>query len=78
MPDRAMPDARICPACDGFPTVAVTTGTRNQDGTRTTLPVVCPACHGTGHAPLWLVTTSRPTVNPHQLAVTSLGREAGR
>jgi DnaJ-class molecular chaperone len=57
MPDRA---ARICPDCDGFPVVAVTTGTRNQDGTRTTLPAVCPACHGTGTAPHWLVTTGSP------------------
>lgn len=62
MPDRAVRAARICPDCDGFPVVAVTTGTRNQDGTRTTLPIVCPACHGTGTAPRWLVTTSRPSV----------------
>jgi DnaJ-class molecular chaperone len=40
--------ARRCPHCDGFPTVHVTTGTRHPDGTRTTLPVTCPACHGTG------------------------------
>ncbi|MEV6651760.1 hypothetical protein [Streptomyces sp. NPDC051219] len=61
MPDRPAPNVRICPTCDGFPVVAVTTGTRNPDGTRTTLPVVCPACHGTGTAPRWLVTTTRVT-----------------
>ncbi|MFI2352133.1 hypothetical protein ACH492_35110 [Streptomyces sp. NPDC019443] len=77
MPDRTVRAARICPDCDGFPVVAVTTGTRNQDGTRTTLPVLCPACHGTGTAPHWLVTTRRPTANL-RVAVASSGREAGR
>ncbi|MFJ8541226.1 hypothetical protein ACIRFH_04255 [Streptomyces sp. NPDC093586] len=43
------PAARICRDCDGFPTVAITTGTRNGDGTRAT----CPTCQGTG--------TTRPT-----------------
>ncbi|MEU6054492.1 hypothetical protein ABZ829_29210 [Streptomyces xanthochromogenes] len=38
-----------CRHCDGFPVVAITTGTRNPDGTRTTLPATCPACKGTGH-----------------------------
>ncbi|MEU4494634.1 hypothetical protein AB0F96_14565 [Streptomyces sp. NPDC023998] len=71
MPDRTPRAARICPDCDGFPVVAVTTGTRNLDGTRTTVPVVCPACHGTGQAPRWLVTTRRP-------AVASLRREVLR
>ncbi|WP_405806241.1 hypothetical protein OG729_13620 [Streptomyces sp. NBC_00210] len=78
MPDRPLSTARICPDCDGFPVVAVTTGSRNLDGTRTTLSVVCPACHGTGHAPRWLVTTRRPTVNVRQLVVVSSGREALR
>lgn len=40
---------RVCPNCDGFPTVAITTGTRHRDGTRATLRVTCPACDGTGH-----------------------------
>ncbi|MBT2391411.1 hypothetical protein J7E87_18715 [Streptomyces sp. ISL-1] len=71
MPDRTDRAARICPDCDGFPVVAITTGTRDQDGTRTTLTVVCPACHGTGTAPLWLVTTRRP-------AAASSGQEAVR
>ncbi|WP_329441929.1 hypothetical protein [Streptomyces canus] len=38
----------ICHHCDGFPVVSITTGTRNADGTRTTLTVTCPACKGTG------------------------------
>jgi DnaJ-class molecular chaperone len=52
MPQHA-PAARICRDCDGFPTVAITTGTRNSDGTRATLRVTCPTCQGTG--------TTRPT-----------------
>ncbi|MET8114321.1 hypothetical protein [Streptomyces prasinus] len=48
MPQRT-PAARVCRACDGFPVVAVTTGTRRTDGTRATLRVTCPACQGTGH-----------------------------
>ncbi|MYV92010.1 hypothetical protein [Streptomyces sp. SID1034] len=39
----------VCRYCDGFPTVTITTGTRNHDGTRTTVPATCPACKGTGH-----------------------------
>ncbi|MEV0090208.1 hypothetical protein [Streptomyces sp. NPDC050738] len=39
---------RICPDCDGFPIVAITTGTRHADGSRHVLPVICQACHGTG------------------------------
>jgi hypothetical protein len=42
---------------DGFPTVAITTGTRDSDGTRHTITVACPACHGAGTAPI-----SRPLV----------------
>ncbi|MEU6010214.1 hypothetical protein [Streptomyces sp. NPDC047453] len=44
------PTSRICRACDGFATVAITTGTRHPDGTRATLRVTCPTCQGTGHA----------------------------
>ncbi|MGW2422109.1 hypothetical protein ACWC0C_23130 [Streptomyces sp. NPDC001709] len=40
--------APICRDCDGFATAAITTGTRNTNGTRTTLPVDCRACKGTG------------------------------
>ncbi|MER6131713.1 hypothetical protein [Streptomyces sp. NPDC001815] len=38
-----------CRDCKGFATVAVTTGTRGRDGSRTTLLVVCRTCNGTGH-----------------------------
>ncbi|MGI5511920.1 hypothetical protein [Streptomyces sp. CA-106131] len=44
------PAPRVCRDCDGFAAVAITTGTRNPDGTRATLTVDCPACHSTGHA----------------------------
>ncbi len=47
MPQHA-PTARICRDCDGFPTVAITTGTRHADGTRATLRITCPTCKGTG------------------------------
>ncbi|MGQ5591949.1 hypothetical protein ACUJ8N_01570 [Streptomyces sp. ESR1.13] len=49
MPQHA-PTSRICRDCDGFPTVAITTGTRHPDGTRATLSVTCPTCKGTGRA----------------------------
>ncbi|MCI0385637.1 hypothetical protein [Streptomyces sp. CNQ085] len=49
MPQYA-PPRPICRDCDGFPTVAITTGTRHRDGTRVAVRVVCPACRGTGHA----------------------------
>lgn len=42
---------RVCRDCDGFPTVAITTGTRQPDGTRTLIRVTCPGCHGTGTTP---------------------------
>lgn len=48
MPQHA-PTARICRDCDGFATVAITTGTRHPDGTRATLRVACPTCRGTGY-----------------------------
>ncbi|NUK13289.1 hypothetical protein HRW18_36165 [Streptomyces lunaelactis] len=67
---------RICPNCDGFPSVAVTLGGRDRSGHLRTITAHCPACHGTGTAPLWLVTTRRPVVG--RLGVTSSGREAGR
>lgn len=55
--------ARTCPDCDGFPMVAITTGTLNPDGTRTTLRIACRACSGTGTAPL-----------PARVAVRAEGR----
>ncbi|MFF9491976.1 hypothetical protein [Streptomyces flaveolus] len=59
MPQHA-PAARICRDCDGFPVVAITTGTRRPDGTRATLRVTCLTCQGTGTVrPAALVRTGR-------------------
>lgn len=43
-----VPNTPVCRDCDGFPVVAITTGGRNRDGSRTTLRITCRACHGTG------------------------------
>ncbi|GAB2575685.1 hypothetical protein GCM10027168_05800 [Streptomyces capparidis] len=51
MPQDSRALGRVCPDCDGFPAVAITTGTRNPDGTRTTVTVNCPDCGGTGTVP---------------------------
>ncbi|MEU1624117.1 hypothetical protein ABZ746_01955 [Streptomyces sp. NPDC020096] len=51
MPEITPAPVRRCPDCDGFPIVAVDTGIRRADGTRTTVKVTCPVCHGTGTAP---------------------------
>ena len=57
----AMPAPRLCPTCDGFPVVAVTTSTRRlPDGTLPTLTATCPDCHGTG---------TRPAVRPARVLV---------
>jgi DnaJ-class molecular chaperone len=48
MPQHA-PNTPVCRDCDGFPVVAITTGTRHDDGTRVTLRVTCLTCQGTGH-----------------------------
>ncbi|WP_250400007.1 hypothetical protein [Streptomyces cellostaticus] len=48
MPQHAR-TTRVCRSCDGFAAVVITTGTRHRDGTRATLTVACPACHGTGN-----------------------------
>ncbi|MGC9376402.1 hypothetical protein [Streptomyces sp. MH13] len=58
MPQHA-PTARVCRDCDGFPTVAITTGTRHSDGTRDTLRITCPTCKGTG--------TTAPAANLHRI-----------
>ncbi|MFI9603875.1 hypothetical protein ACIHCX_29185 [Streptomyces sp. NPDC052043] len=59
MPQHA-PTRRICRDCDGFATVAITTGTRQTDGSRVTVHVTCPTCKGTGHAlPAALVRAGR-------------------
>ncbi|MFF8030923.1 hypothetical protein [Streptomyces sp. NPDC016626] len=49
MPQHAR-NTRVCRDCDGFATAAITTGTRDRDGTRATLRIVCPTCKGTGRA----------------------------
>ncbi|MER6915244.1 hypothetical protein ABT354_26520 [Streptomyces sp. NPDC000594] len=48
MPHSTPAPGQICPDCDGFPVVAITTGPRPADSTRPTTPVSCPTCHGTG------------------------------
>ncbi|MEU5773575.1 hypothetical protein ABZ819_09815 [Streptomyces venezuelae] len=48
MPQHTPPQP-ICGNCDGFPTVAITTGTRHRDGSRVTVPATCRGCNGTGH-----------------------------
>ncbi|MFC4495476.1 hypothetical protein ACFPA8_15195 [Streptomyces ovatisporus] len=53
---------RRCPDCDGFPVVAIDTGTLHSDGTRATLRVTCSACDGTG------------TVALHARQTTPVGR----
>ncbi|WP_433889342.1 hypothetical protein [Streptomyces sp. CA-111067] len=61
MPQHHHAPGHICGHCDGFATAAITTGTRNPDGTRTTINANCPACRGTGTAPTrrTLTTTGR-------------------
>ncbi|WP_250304170.1 hypothetical protein [Streptomyces sp. A 4/2] len=39
---------RLCPDCNGFPVVAIGTGTLLDNGTRGTLLVACHLCRGTG------------------------------
>ncbi|MER7906698.1 DnaJ-class molecular chaperone [Streptomyces griseus] len=51
MAQHAPAPTRICPDCDGFPAVAIDTGTLFDDGTRATLTVTCRPCHGTGTTP---------------------------
>ncbi|WP_329187342.1 hypothetical protein [Actinacidiphila glaucinigra] len=46
------PPARLCPACDGFASAAITLGGRDRHGHLRTLTVHCPACHGTGTRPV--------------------------
>ncbi|MFJ8020377.1 hypothetical protein [Streptomyces sp. NPDC096311] len=50
MTHRTRPPSRICPACDGFASAAVTLGGRNPHGHLRTITAHCPACHGTGTA----------------------------
>ncbi|MFI6962188.1 hypothetical protein [Streptomyces sp. NPDC050255] len=39
---------RLCPDCNGFPVVAIDTGTLLDNGTRAILLVACHLCRGTG------------------------------
>ncbi|MGW4143104.1 hypothetical protein ACWELV_41410 [Streptomyces mirabilis] len=48
MPQRVQ-NTPVCRDCDGFATAAITTGTRDRDGSRATLRVTCRTCKGTGH-----------------------------
>ncbi|MGW5254156.1 hypothetical protein ACWERW_14240 [Streptomyces sp. NPDC004012] len=44
-------NVRICPNCDGFASVAITLGGRDDRGHLHTITVDCPACHGHGTRP---------------------------
>ncbi|MER7763500.1 hypothetical protein [Streptomyces sp. NPDC097619] len=48
MAQHTLARGRVCPDCDGFPVVHITTGTTAPGGGRNTLAATCPACHGTG------------------------------
>ncbi|MCT7352575.1 hypothetical protein N4P33_10365 [Streptomyces sp. 15-116A] len=64
MTHRTTSAPRICPNCDGFPSVAVTLGGRDRHGHLRTITVLCPACHGTGTTPL----PTHPTVTAWEVA----------
>ncbi|MFD5780791.1 hypothetical protein [Streptomyces sp. NPDC126933] len=49
MPQHTPARTRICPDCDGFPAVAITTGQHTPDGRRQTITATCRTCNGTGH-----------------------------
>ncbi|MFJ9223463.1 hypothetical protein ACIRJL_45805 [Streptomyces sp. NPDC102383] len=50
MTDRIPYLGRVCPNCDGFPVVSVSSGLgRDRHGNLRTLTVTCETCHGTGH-----------------------------
>ncbi|MEV5425869.1 hypothetical protein AB0K85_24325 [Streptomyces cellulosae] len=48
MTQHTPPASRICPACDGFASVAVTIGGRDLRGHLRTITAHCLVCHGTG------------------------------
>ncbi|MEV4613913.1 hypothetical protein AB0K43_15145 [Kitasatospora sp. NPDC049258] len=50
MPQHSHAPTRICPDCSGFATAVITTGVRNRDGSRHTIPVTCRTCLGAGTA----------------------------
>ncbi|MGI5140253.1 MULTISPECIES: GGDEF domain-containing protein [unclassified Streptomyces] len=51
MTHRTPRPPRVCPACDGFASAAVTLGGRDARGHLRTITAHCPACHGTGTCP---------------------------
>ncbi|MFD0062822.1 hypothetical protein [Streptomyces sp. NPDC056690] len=59
MTDRTLPTPRICPACDGFASAAITLGGRDHRGHLRTITAHCTACHGTGTR-----TARRPRLTP--------------
>ncbi|MFF1730074.1 hypothetical protein [Streptomyces sp. NPDC058247] len=48
MTARPRPASRICPACDGFASAAITLGGRTRAGHLRTITVHCSKCLGTG------------------------------
>jgi hypothetical protein len=48
MAHRTAPPPRVCTACDGFASVAVTVGGRDRNGHLRTVTAHCPACNGLG------------------------------
>ncbi|MFD5121696.1 hypothetical protein [Streptomyces sp. NPDC058385] len=48
MTERTRPAPRICSACDGFASAAITLGGRDRHGHLRTITAYCTACHGTG------------------------------
>ncbi|MGW3753880.1 hypothetical protein ACWD7C_34355 [Streptomyces sp. NPDC005134] len=51
MPQHPHAPVRICPACDGFASAAITLGGRDRNGNRRTITAHCRTCHGTGTTP---------------------------
>jgi cytochrome c5 len=51
MTHRTRPPSRICPACDGFASAAVTLGGRDHRGHLNIITAYCTTCHGTGILP---------------------------
>ncbi|WP_328399460.1 hypothetical protein OHS70_21500 [Streptomyces sp. NBC_00390] len=51
MPQHSHALARLCPACDGFASVAVTSGGRDHNGHRRTVTTHCRTCRGSGTVP---------------------------
>ncbi|WP_425831526.1 hypothetical protein [Streptomyces fractus] len=67
MHDQPNASARVCANCDGFASVAVSSGLgRDAHGHLHTLTLDCTACHGTGTRP------TRDTVRP--VALTGAAR----